>query len=342
MRKTFVYILILGIFAFGVWYFLFYDQNIFGENEAGFTFKDTARIEKVFLSNQKGDTIALRRTTDGWTVNTKYRASNRMKNTLLETLFQQSAQYPVPESAHNNVIKKLAGHSIRVEVYEGNNKHLRTFYVGGQVRENKGNYMLIEGAKRPYVVQLPVYEGYIKPRYSLDLAEWRDRSVVNYSPEELKSVSVSYAAEDQYLNSFTVNRTTGDKYTVDLHPELNLTAELNPRRAKLFMTFFEKVGFEGYLNGTHKMDSLIANAEKYCHMDITTTNNHVEHIDIYWMLQDKRSKNYTKSVPGVPDQYDPDRFYGVIHDYKDTVMLQHQTFGKFFRKGYEFYEQDDQ
>lgn len=340
MRKTVLYIVTFGIFAFGVWYFLFTDKTVFEDDEAGFTISDTSRIYKIFLANKKGDTVSLKRTPDGWIVNNEFRASRRMTETLLATMHYQFAAFPVPEVAHNNVVKELAGSGIKTEVFDKNGDVIRTFYVGGQATGRKGTYMLIEGAERPYIVQLPINLAYLTPRYSTDVTAWKDRTAIDLAPEELKRVAVNYAAEDEYLNSFTMIRKGNGNFTIETHPDLDLPGEPNQRRIKTFAGFFQKVGFEGYLNGVTDLDALIANTDKRCEIDITTMDGSNKHIDIYWMPVNKRSKNLTTPDPDIPDEYDPDRFYGVMNDYKDTVILQRYTFDRFFRKGYEFYEKD--
>lgn len=340
MGKTLLYVLVLGIFAFGVWFFLFNEKSLFSEDEAGFQIRDTAAVHKIFLANKKGDTIALRRTNEGWTVNGTHRASQRMTENLLVALRFQEPAYPVPEVAHNNVVKMLAGSAIKAEVFDKDDELIRTFYIGGQVNNNKGTYMLMEGADRPYVVKMPGYGGYLTPRYSVQLKEWRDRTAFSLKPEELERVEISYLSEEEYLNSFTMISKDNSTFNIETHPELNLNGELNERRVKTFSEFFERVGFEGFLAGTTGLDSIIANADKYCSIDITTTNNRHEHVDIYWMPVNKRSKNLSTPDDIVPDDYDPDRFYGVLHNFKDTVILQRYTFDRFFRKGYEFYEKD--
>jgi len=342
MRKTIVYIAILGIFGLGVWYFLFKDNNIFGEQEAGFTIADTSAVYKIFLANRKGDTISLQRTDNGWMVNGKYKASRRMTNTLLETFREQFAAYPVTENAHNNVIKMLSGRAVKTEVYDKRGKLLKTFYVGGQATNNTGTYMLMEGAKRPYVVQLPVYNGYVTPRYSTDIKDWRDRTAIDMTADQIQSVEIKYNSENEYLNSFTMSRVDDGSFTVSLHPELNISGELNKRRVSTFARFFQQVGYEGNLSGVTDLDSIIANTEKRCEIIIKGTDGSIQNIDVYWMPVSKRSKNLATSSPGTPDQYDADRFYGIINNYKDTVVLQSNTFDKIFRRGFEFYEADEQ
>lgn len=340
MRKTIVYIVILGILGFGVWYFLFNDKSVFGEDEAGFTISNVADIDRIFLANQKGDSISLQRNGDSWLLNNKHIASVRMVETLLQTFKEQYAAYPVPDNAHNNVVKSLAGSGIKVEVYDRNGRKIKTFYVGGQALGNKGTYMLMEGAKRPYVVQLPAYQGYVTPRYSTEYAAWRNRNVVNLTPDQLASVSVQYTFPDELLNSFTMVRADGGKFAIKLHPDLNMSAPLNEKRVKAFAGFFEQVGCEGYLNGVYKLDSLIGAAAKYCDIAIEDTKGNKNNIAMYKMKVYKRSKNVTDETS--LDEFDADRFYGIINNGRDTVILQNHTFGKILRRGYEFYQSEEE
>lgn len=336
MRKTIVYIAILGILGFGVWYFLFKDDSLFAEEEAGFTIVNTAGIGKVFLVGQKGDSISLVKTGDDWVLNGKYKTSPRMLEILFQTFKEQTAAYPVPEVAHNSVIKDMAGTAVKVEVYDAKGKKMKTFFVGGQVPGNKGTYMLVEGADRPYVVQLPAYQGYITPRYSTDILDWRDRTWIDIPEKQLASVSVQYADSNEYLNSFSFVK-QGDSFAVKLPEALSsMEGKLNKKRVKTFTGFFEHVGFEGYLDGVAHLDSIIADVPKYCDVVVTDNNGKESSVAVYRMRVNKRSKNVSEEAT---PEFDGDRYYGIIN-HKDTVILQSATFDKMFRKGYEFYQAD--
>lgn len=340
MRKTILYILLLGIFAFGVWFFLFKDQDLFGVNEAGFKVTNTDAIAKIFLAKQDGDSVSIQLTDSGWVVNNKYPVRERMIGTLLSTLKEQEAAYPVPENAHNNIVKALAGIAIKVELYNKQDDKIKTFYVGGQAHDKAGTYMLMEGAKKPYVVQLPVFQGYLTPRYSTSLADWRDRNVFDVSSKELQEFTITYTQEE--LNNFTLKRQEDGSFNVITHPALMEGKKLNEKRTNSFAGFLTNINCEGYLNGVHKLDSIIANADKYCEIDVKGNDGTDKHLDIYWMFANKRSRNTEHPRSEVPNEYDGDRLYAVFNNGTDTAIIQRLTFAKLFRKGYEFYQQDEE
>jgi len=339
MQKTILYIVLLGLLGFGVYYFVFSNRDSgFSSDDASFTIRDTGIIGKIFITDNTGQSVLLERNDNGWTVNKQFKALPSPMNTLLQTLARQVAVYPVAANAHNTVVKDMSGNAIKVELYKIGGEKLRVFYVGGQVHSDDGSYMLMEGAETPYVVKIPGFTGYLTPRYPIKLEDWRDRSVFDIPAANIKSVSVQYP--DEPLNSFTIKQAADGKVAVDADPNVISHFQLNERRAKLYLTYFEKVYSEGYANGTYGLDSVLSSVPKRCSFEIVDMKDKKQHVDIYWRPLNKRSKNQLISNKYTPDDYDSDRFYAVMNDNKDTAVVQIYTFYKLFHKAYEFYEVD--
>ena len=334
MQKTILYVLLLVILGAGVYFFVFSDKRIYKKSEAAFNIKDTASIGKIFLAKTTGENVTVTRTDSGWMLNGKYKARMGTLNNLMRTLYLQEPLYPVSEGSHNNVIKTLAGNSIKVELYDRDGDKINTFYVGSAAYNFSGTYMLQEGAKRPYVVQIPNFHGFLTPNYATEFDDWRDRTVINLPPEAVQSFSIKYPEEP--LNSFTIDYSS-EKPKVLIDPSLQFNTPLNERRAMVYKKYFTDIYCEGYLNGIPDMDSILASVPKFCEMDIVAKNGWRQHIEIFKMPLNKRSKNLATAEEG---DYDIDRFYGVINNNKDTVLLQAFTFDKFFRRAYEFFQED--
>lgn len=339
MPKTIIYLVLLALLGFGVYYFLFSEKDSFNKKEAGFTTTDTTSIQKIFLADKEGRAVTLERKDNTWYVNNTYPAIPTTVQILLQTLAKQTASYPVPEKMHNNIVQMLAASAVKVELYEKNGDKIKTFYVGGQASNNAGSYMLMEGAQRPYVVQVPGFPGYLTPRYSTDIADWRDRTVFKIPQAQLASASIQYPNEP--LNSFIIKQGADGKFTVAVDPVLAHGKQFNERRAIVYSKFFEEVYSEGYINGTVGLDSIIRSVPKRCIIEATAKNGQKQHVEIYWMPINQRSKNQSVSFEGVPNEYDADRFYATINNFKDTVIIQRASFDKFFRRAFEFYQPDD-
>jgi hypothetical protein len=339
MKQTLVYILILVALGTGVWYIFFRnDSDIFTAKDAAFTIKDTAAIGKIFLADNTNQTVLLERTPNGWKLNNKYKALPSAVNLLLFTLNKQVAQRPVPEQAHNDVVRRLAN-SNKVEVYDRSGNRMRIFYVGTETPGFTGTYMIMEGGSRPYVVQIPGFEGYLTPRYMPIERFWRDRMVFDIDAKDISRVSVQYMLEP--LNSFTVTNTTG-KPQVTVDPALMMEGKpVNERRANSFLTFFKNVNSESVASGLQGVRESISKVPKLCVIDVAGKNGYRQHADIYFMPKNKRSKNNGAPVTDTASKYNSDRFYAVINNKEDTVAVQIQVFEKFFRKGYEFFMEDE-
>jgi hypothetical protein len=339
MRKTILYLVILLVLGFGVWYFLFRDAGSpFSASDAGFTFKDTAAIGKVFITSNNGESILAERTNTGWVVDKKYRALPSTVNLVLATLCTQTALYPVLKTARENVIKSMSTDAIKVEVYDRKGIKMKAIYIGGTAVNNSGTNMYIEGAGMPYVVTVPGFNGYLTSRFPTSIRNWRDRTIFNLPASEIKSVAITYPG-DKSVNSFEISQNNG-QIAIKADPSIMALDTPNRHRAGIFLGFFANVNCEGYINGLSDNDSTLRAAPKQSSIDVTGLHGQHQHIDIYWMALNKRSKNVTESDADVPDDYDADRLYAVINDKKDTVVIQTYVFGKIFRKGYEFFQAD--
>ena len=340
MNKTVIYLVILALLGIGIYYFLFTDTgNPYSQAEAGFTVKDTSAISRIYLAANDGESVLVERTDSGWMVNKKYKAMRSTLNLLLQTISRQAALYPVTKSAYENTVKELSTDGIKVEIYGKDNKKISVFYVGGTAVNNTGTNMMMEGAHTPYVVQMQGFTGYLTPHYSTRLSDWRDRTIFNIPAEEIKSVSVQYAGNA--LNSFVISRDNG-KLTVTGDTRITKTLDsFNSRRANIYLKYFTNINCEGYLNGLTDMDTTLRTAPRQSTIDVEGMHGQRQHVDIYWMELNKRSKNRTVSDPDVPDNYDADRLYAVINNYHDTVLIQQYVFKNMFRKAYEFFQKDD-
>lgn len=339
MQKTLLYLLLLAVLGGAAYYFVFADRenSAFPASEAGFTIRDTGSIGKIFLSQPNNASVLLERTDSGWIVNKKYKALNGTLNLLMECLYKQEASYPASDAAHNGIIKSMAGTGVKTEIYDRKGELIRTFYVGQEAHEAAGSYMLMQGAKKPYLVRIPGFDGFLKSRYNTDIDDWRDRTVFNFPAEEIQSVSINYPEEP--LNSFTV--TQYPDISVKADPNAVGTLPLNKKRVKDFLGFFVNVNCEGYLSGVWGIDTVLSQVPKKCTIDVVSKQGKSQHLDVYWMPINRRSKNREFSSRDIKSGYDGDRYYAVMNNFKDTAIIQQYNFGKIFRRAYEFYESDN-
>jgi hypothetical protein len=337
MSRTLLYLAILAILGFGVWFFLFSDKSgeLFRSRDSAFTVRDTGAIGKIFLSsNSSGHSITVERKEDAWVVNNRYPALQSMLKSLLTTLYSQEALHPAPEEMREGIIRNLAGAGVKVEVYDRNGHRMRTFYVGGELHKFVGTAMLMEGSERPYVVQIPGFEGYLTPRYTPELKYWRDRIVFDIAPEKITRVSVHHALEP--LNSFTLTQQAG-KIAVALDSSVKLNTPLNEARARSYLSFFTKVYSEGYLVDIPELDSVMRTMPPKGSIEVQGINGYHATANVFFYPRNDNDIANNPNPATFEEQFSRDRYFAVINDGADTVSVPIASFEKIFRRGYEFF-----
>ena len=340
MVRPLILFLVLVILGAGIYFLIFKkNDNPYGKAEAAFTVKDTASVYKIFIATTNNESITAERKADGWILNGKDKALPSMVNLILYTVHEQAALYPVTQAAYEVAVKNLAAEGIKVELYNKNNEKITVFYVGGPSPNGSGTIMLTEGAKMPYVVQTPGFNGSLRARFSTRVSDWKDRTVFNVPATDIKTVTVNYP--EHPLNSFTLSK-ANDGYTITGDPSVTTAyGQLNTERVKRYLNYFTNLNCEGYLNGLEGVDTSVKAERKMSSVDVETIKGAKYHADIYWMPLNKRSKNKITRDDVIPEMYDADRMYAVTNDNKDTVLIQTMSFFKVLRRAYEFYQKDE-
>ena len=337
MRKNIWYVVALLAILLGIYgvYFINPSESVFGNKEDQFSYTDTASIYSIFLADRKGNKIHLQRAGNIWTVNEKYQAMAPNVNDILRVIATQKAMYPVPTIKHNDIVKGLAGSGIKVELYNEHGEQLRVFYMGGVADDNQGSYMLLEGAQHVYVVNMLGFNGYLTPYYSTMIEDWRSRIVFDALPHQIKSVTVIDASDS--MASFKLEHTKDTFLLKPITKKVIATTPLIQGKAKSYLDFFKFINCEGYLNGLPKLDSIIASVPPKGDIYLELTDNSIQHVRLFWMFMNKRSKNVYKENGKDPLPYDGDRCYAVFNKDADTAIIQLGIFNKITRKAVEFY-----
>lgn len=328
MKKMLFLGMLLLLVAIVFYFFKDRNKSTLQTKDSNFAIADTAAIQKIFIADKGDKEILLERKSVGyWTVNNRYKARPGSMGILLETIKRIRPLYPVARAAHNNVIKNLASEARKVEIYTQNNEEpAKTYYIGGTTLDRKGNFMLMEGAEQPYAVHIPGFVGYFSGRFILEEELWRDRTVFSYRPEEIKSITLTYPMEpEKSFHLAVINEQQVGLYKLQ-QAETQKPIPLQPAAALNYLQAYRFLACEAFNNDfTHK-DSLLQQAKK----NILTVENKKgvkKSIDIYYMPVNKRSKTQFDKE-GNRVLYDVDRYYAIMNDGKDHILIQQYVFGK--------------
>ncbi len=340
MKRNITYIAILLFFAAAVIFIRHSKKEAANApHDMDFAVKDIETVDRIVLSNRK-DTADLRREAGHWKINGKYRVMQPKMKVLLETMQRLIIQGPVANNRRQAVLQDFDKGSTKVEVYRADDaKPFKTYYVDGNTEDSKGTYMLMElngrKAERPFVMVVPGFTGILSVRYFTDETGWRDTKVFDYSPGDIKQITVSYPQLPGH--SFYINVAGDDSFAV--YP---VQSDGSPQPAEKvykegvirYLSLFRSLHAEGFDNNNSKKDSIISSTP-YVSVAITDKNNNVNRLVVYYMSLNRRSKQQVDRQ-GIRLPYDLDRYYATINSGNDFVTIQDFVFGKIFRRYSDF------
>ncbi len=317
-----VVLIILGTLAFVV-----YQQRGSGTIKPDlhdFAVADTAGVTKIFLADKTGQTVLLERQSESeWQVNKEHRARKDAVDVLLKTINRVEMKALVANTAHDNIVKLLAGKSTKVEIYKGEDK-VKTYYVGDATKDNMGTYMLIEGSRTPFICHIPGFFGYLSSRYMTRPLEWRDSEIFSHRLSQIAEINVNFPQEPNRCFKITQS-----KYRVVQLSRLSPTETLVPNMdtvfVKRYLLNYRNVRFEGIQPYTpERVDSIVSSP---AHFKITVTD--------YSGVKNEVTAYRIPANPGDIDpegnplKWDPDRMHGVINgNTEEVALIQYFTFDR--------------
>lgn len=326
MKKQNLILLIILVTLGAAYFFISNDDtNTPRIERRDFTVKNADEIDKIIITSKTPKQVILDKNKDGWVVNQKYKASKYQIKTLLKTVRKMEIKHPTSKQILNKVYNELTTQGIKVELF-GKNKEIKTFYVGGNTFDERGTYMMIEGALTPYAIHIPGFEGYLRSRFIDDELMWRDLEVMDYNPDEIKSVSMEYY--DKSESNFTLTNNDG---TYTLTNNKGERVEVDQQKADKYFGVFEHVALEAYVKSTDPIGSAeILTLPKVFNLTITTTDNKTLN------LRSFQKEDVTKSEDGSQflSYLDKERLYGT--DGESFFVIQFFVFNPILKQVTDF------
>ncbi len=345
-KLALVIVLVLAALALVLWSTKTY--TTLSDAESEFKITDTASVTKIFIADKNVDEVLLERQEIGWRLNKQFKANTHLVDFLLGTMRRLKVKAPVPLSSHNNVVARMAAHGVKIEIYQTAHridlfdkvkllpyeKRTRVFFVGDATQDNLGTHMLMEGADQPYVVYIPGFRGFLSSRFTPKVDDWKSHVVFNHKLSDIKSVSVQFTEEPE--SSYTVE-VVDDMGNFDLSNQGKKLESYDTLKVLNFLTSFRDLRYETRMNtllAPEKIDSIINSPSLY---EISLVDHKQDTVSIIGFkkaaLPEEVANAYEMLVP-----VDHDRFFALINDGADFVLLQYYVFDKilypvsYFRK----------
>ena len=295
--------------------------------ERNFAVEDTAAIYKIFMADRFNHQTTLQRQGEGWIHNGKHTVNLNAMDNLMDAIKRVKMQFKPPNASIKNLIKSLATEGIKVEIYDRQDQLIKAYYVGGSTPDERGTYMMIDGAEQPYVASIPGFTGNIRFRYNLLGDDWRDKAVFKVPIDQIQSVSINYPL--QRGESFKLSK-EGTAYQVKPFYALTqpTTAQPNQSKIETFLYNFERILAESFINEHPKKDSILQQIP-FCEIQVTTTAGDSTAVALH--------PRYFQTMPSGPEasQRIVERYYANVNE-EDFMLVQNEVFKKIFW-GYAFF-----
>jgi len=326
MKKNRLTIIVVILLVLVSLYFMLFKSGFstIGQKDNDFAVKDTGSITKIFIANKNNQSVTLTRQSKGqWMVNNHFIARADCINTLLYTINMVTMKDVIDPHSWNTVLKNLSATAIKVEVYEGDNR-VKVYYVGQETADELGTYMLLanpeteENFKQPYITYIPGFDGYLTTRYFIKEEDWRDRTIFQYYPYDLKSISIEYPGAD---SSFRITIAGKNRFVID-NPQTNQKARsFDTMAVKQYLTYYQSIDWEVTAPLTKK-DSII-NSPPVAIMRVEDVKGKVTTLKLFH----RKAAETQQEKYNIDYKYDPDRLFALVND-KDFVLVQYFVFGK--------------
>jgi hypothetical protein len=215
MNKRWLLLLVLILLALLAW--LLYKRSsptTLAGPLSDFAIADTAAVDRIFIADQKGITIDLRRNGDRWSVN-GLPAKTHDVDLLLKAFKRVEVRSPVPKSEEATVLRIMASTARRVEIYQGDDVPEKVWIVGHGTKDHFGTYALLEKpgkgrSNAPFILGISGFIGILDPRFHTDMDSWRSSEVFHYTDlHDLASVELQFPAVPK--ESYRIENLGGDK-----------------------------------------------------------------------------------------------------------------------------------
>jgi hypothetical protein len=317
MKKNLIGLLILLILGGAAYYV--YKQRGSGTMKPAlhdFAVEDTTAITRIFMADKYGRQVTLDRVSSTeWSLNGKHKARKDMMDVLLKTIYRVQMKSPVAESAHNNIVKLLAGKSVRTEIYHGD-KLVKAYFVGDATNDNMGTYMLLEGSGSPFICHIPGFIGYLTSRYVTDELTWRDTEVFANKLHQIAELEIDYNQFPE--KSFRIKRAKGGVFSLEtIHPQPKAIAQFDTVEVMKYLLGYDNIRFEKVQGYPKAMVDSIVRSPWYYRIKLTEPDGRVRSITTHRIPFDPADLELHDDEL----DWDPDQMHAVIHGNVNEVVL---------------------
>ncbi len=244
--KTIVIYLVVAVLAYFVY------QTVTGKKSSlsaqalsDFAIKDTASVNKIHLSDTRGNDLTFVRENNKWSFEDGECVQQHLINGLLEAFKHISVKAPVGKNAVDNTNKMILTSHRKVEIFQ-NNKWVKTWYIGNATADHYGTFMLLKDPEKgkspePFIMFLPNMFGSVGDRFSTDRLDYLCSEIFRYDPTKIAEIDVEMPEKPE-LN-FKLTQKDG---VFELYNNNQKIKDFDTLKARKYFVNYKKIHFNTY------------------------------------------------------------------------------------------------
>lgn len=316
INKSLIILLVLFVIA-GVYFF----SNSMGSlnlRNSSFEIETPENVTKIQISTPDKN-LSLEKEFHQWKVNGKYKATDKSLANFLMAINRVVASAPVSKAEKEQVASILIADGITVEIFK-KNRTIKKYYVSKPEMNNNKTYMMMHNSSEPFIVRIPSFKGLVADLFIIDENYWRDKTIFDYQPQNISSISVEYP--DNMSKSFRVINYNDGTFAIQ---ELNNNAFIevfNVDNVARYFTYYQRIVFEDVtrdLNNNYT-DSVIQ-SEPFSIITVEDIQGVKNKIAVYRKPSEKSVDEFGQRI-----KFDYDRAYACFNNNKELVTIQYYIF----------------
>jgi len=330
--KKYIGIFVALVLAFLIIYKIKPGSSTLDKSVTDFSIQDTSSITAMRITGNDGEAVYLKKSGKLWILNDSLKPRPDMLYNLKNALYKLEVLYPVPKNFRKKVMTDMNTSSKKIEIWEGEGRLVKTIFLSGITNDREGSYAYIKGAKDPYVIGMKALEGHVDAQFVSSVKAWRSHLAFTIKSEEIEMAAISYPHQPE--NSFLLLKNKSGLQLSQDGKEIIENTDINVLEATSFLQSFNFLNAEAYQNEYIRRDSVVRSLP-FAIIEIKAADGRRQQAKIFYMPVYERTK-VVMDPRGKPLPYDSDRYFALINEGKDFVILQQYVFGDILKQYSDF------
>lgn len=278
-NKILLFVFIGLMLVAGLFYFYKGNPNDsgFDLSDRQFAVEDVSKIGLISIERKDYPKIIFTKNGNNWVLNNGREARNESVNYITSIIHKLKIKYIPNQVGSQKIAGIIKKSGIKVILFDNNKKHLKTFYVGPDLGDGTGTAFLMEGARQPYVMFVPGFQGSIRTRFLFEINEYESKAIFNEVAEDIQSVEVKYPYDKP--SSYYIERKTVGYDFYNPYDKLKLP-KLNEKLLDAYLENFSNVVAE-YNDANNANKEEILNSKIYCEVILKRKNGTERTVTLY-------------------------------------------------------------